>query len=43
MKDVPRRSSPWSRVGWFAMLYLGGVLAAFMLAEIFHILIWGRL
>ena len=29
MKDVPERSSLRSRLGWFAMLYLGGVLAVF--------------
>ena len=28
MKDVPERSSLWSRLRWFAMLYVGGVLAA---------------
>jgi hypothetical protein len=39
MKDVPERSSLRSRLGWFAMLYLGGVLAAFMLAAAFHVLL----
>ena len=39
MKDVPERSSLWSRLRWFAMLYVGGVLAAFMLAAAFHVLL----
>jgi hypothetical protein len=39
MKNLPERSSPWSRLGWFAVLYLGGVLAAFMLAAAFHLLL----
>jgi hypothetical protein len=39
MKDVRERSSLRSRLGWFAMLYLGGVLAAFMLAAAFHVLL----
>jgi hypothetical protein len=43
MKDVPERSSLWSRAGWFAMLYLGGVLAAFLLAAILHLLLRVRL
>jgi hypothetical protein len=43
MKDVPERSSLWSRVGWFAVLYLAGVLAVFTLAAILHILLFGRL
>ncbi len=36
MKDGRARSSLRSRLGWFAVLYLGGVLAAFMLAAAFH-------
>ena len=43
MKDVPERSSLWSRIGWFAVLYLGGVLAAFMLAAVLHLLLRARL
>jgi hypothetical protein len=39
MKDVPERASLRSRLGWFAMLYLGGVLAAFMLAAALHALL----
>jgi hypothetical protein len=39
MKDVPERSSLRSRLGWFAMLYLGGVLAVVMLAAAFHMLL----
>jgi hypothetical protein len=43
MKVVPERSSPRSRLGWFAVLYVGGVLAAFMLAAAFHMLIRAQL
>jgi hypothetical protein len=39
MKDVPERSSLRSRLGWFALLYLGGVLAMFLLAAAFHLLL----
>ena len=39
MKDAPGRNSLRSRLGWFAVLYLGGVLAAFMLAAAFHVLL----
>jgi hypothetical protein len=39
MKDVPERSSLRSRLGWFAMLYLGGVLAVFVLAATLHVLL----
>ena len=42
MKDVPERSSLLSRLGWFVMLYLGGVLAAFMLAAALHVLLSTR-
>jgi hypothetical protein len=37
MKD--ERSSLRSRLGWFAMLYLGSVLAAFTLAAALHALL----
>jgi hypothetical protein len=43
MKDVPGRSSLRSRLGWFAVLYLGGVLAAFMLAAVLHLLLRAQL
>ena len=36
MKDVPERSSLRSRLGWFTMLYLGGVLAVFTVAAALH-------
>ena len=39
MKDVPERSSLRSRLGWFALLYLGGVLATFTVAAAFHVLL----
>ena len=39
MKDVPGRSSLRSRLGWFAVLYLGGVLATFMLAAVLRLLL----
>jgi hypothetical protein len=39
MKDLPERSSLRSRLGWFAVLYLGGVLAVFMLAAALHALL----
>jgi hypothetical protein len=39
MKGLPERSSLRSRLGWFAMLYLGGVLAAFLLAAALHMLL----
>jgi hypothetical protein len=39
MKDLPERSSLRSRIGWFAVLYLGGVLAAFLLAATLHMLL----
>jgi hypothetical protein len=39
MKDLPERSSLRSRIGWFAVLYLGGVLAMFMLAAALHMLL----
>lgn len=43
MKHMPERSSLRSRLGWFAVLYLGGVLAAFMLAAAVHSLLSARL
>jgi hypothetical protein len=43
MKSVPERSSLLSRLGWFAVLYLGGVLAAFILAAVFHALLSAQL
>jgi len=43
MKDVSERSSLRSRLGWFALLYLGGVLAVFMLAAALHVLVRGQL
>jgi hypothetical protein len=39
MKDVSGRSSLRSRLGWFAMLYLAGVLAVFVLAAVLHVLL----
>jgi hypothetical protein len=43
MKDVSERSSLRSRLGWFALLYLSGVLATFMLAAVLHVLLSARL
>jgi hypothetical protein len=43
MKDVSKTSSLRSRLGWFAMLYLGGVLAVFMLAAALHVLLSAQL
>ena len=43
MRDVPQRSSLRSRLGWFAMLYLAGVLATFMLAAALHLLLRAQL
>ncbi len=43
MKDVPERASLRSRLGWFTVLYLGGVLAAFLLAAAFHVLLSAQL
>jgi hypothetical protein len=43
MKQVPERSSLRSRLGWFAVLYLGGVLAAFTVAAALHMLLSARL
>ena len=43
MKDVSEPSSLRSRLGWFALLYLGGVLAVFVLAGALHVLIRAQL
>jgi hypothetical protein len=43
MKEVSERSSLRSRLGWFALLYLGSVLAVFVLAEAIHFLLRGQL
>jgi hypothetical protein len=43
MKDVSERYSLRSRLGWFALLYLGGVLAAFVLATALHVLLLGQI
>jgi hypothetical protein len=43
MKDLPERSSLRSRIAWFAALYLGGVLATFMLAAALHMLLGARI
>ena len=43
MKDVSKTSSLRSRLGWFALLYLGGVLAVFVLATVLHVLLRARL
>jgi hypothetical protein len=39
MKDASERSSLRSRLGWFALLYLGGVLAVFAVAAALHVLL----
>jgi len=43
MKDVSERSSLRSQLSWFAVLYLGGVLAALMLTAALHVLLNARL
>jgi hypothetical protein len=43
MKDTSRSTSLRSRLGWFALLYLGGVLAVFMLAAALHVLLRAQL
>jgi hypothetical protein len=43
MKDVSKTSSLRSRLGWFALLYLGGVLAVFVLATAIHVLLRAQL
>lgn len=39
MKDVSERSSLRSRLGWFGLLYLVGLLAVFALAAALHVLL----
>jgi hypothetical protein len=39
---MPERSSLPSRIAWFALLYLGGVLAVAILAAAFHMLLRAR-
>jgi hypothetical protein len=43
MKEVPERSSLRSRLGWFAVLYIGGVLAVVMVAAAIHALMSAQL
>jgi hypothetical protein len=43
MKEVPERPSLRSRLGWFATLYLGGVLGALLLAAALHMLLNAQL
>jgi hypothetical protein len=43
MKAVPERSSLRSQLAWFALLYLGGVLAVFILAAALHVLLSAQL
>ena len=43
MKNMAERGSLRSRVGWFAVLYLGGVLAVFLLAAALHVLLSAKL
>jgi hypothetical protein len=43
MKYIPERSSLRSRLGWFALLYVGGVLAALVLAAALHVLLSAQL
>ena len=43
MKDEPERSSLRSRLGWFAVLYVGGVLAVVMVAAALHALLSAQL
>jgi hypothetical protein len=43
MKVVPERSSLRSRLAWFALLYLGGVLAVFMFAAALRLLLSAQL
>jgi hypothetical protein len=39
MKEGSERPSLRGRLGWFALLYLGGLLAMFVLAAAFHLLL----
>jgi hypothetical protein len=43
MKDVSERTSLGSRLGWFVLLYLGGLLAVFMFAAVLHVLLRAQL
>jgi hypothetical protein len=43
LKSGTGRGSLRSRLGWFAVLYLGGVLAVLMLAAAVHVLMSGKL
>jgi hypothetical protein len=43
MQDPSERSSLRSRLGWFALLYLGGVLTVFLLAAVLHVLLRAQL
>ena len=43
MKDVSEGTSLGSRLGWFVLLYLGGLLAVFMLAAVLHVLLRAQL
>jgi hypothetical protein len=43
MEEAPGRSSLRSRLGWFVMLYVGGVLAALILAAALHWLLSAQL
>lgn len=39
MNERRGHSTLWARLGWFALLYLGGVLAMCMLAAAIHLLV----
>jgi len=43
MRDKAGRSSLRSRLAWFALLYLGGLFAAFAVAAMLHILLRAHL
>jgi hypothetical protein len=43
MKDVSKGSTLRSRLGWFVVLYLSGVLAVFVVATALHVLLRARL
>ena len=42
-RNAPERLSLLSRLGWFALLYVGGVLAVFALATVLHLLLNAQL
>ena len=42
-KDTREGLSLRSRLGWFALLYVGGVLAAVVLAAVLHVLLKAQL